>query len=258
MIPSFRESPFLNRLFLEALFAKVPRQVRVEHALFLLRLGMGAYFLYVGNQKLENPQFPLILNSQLEGWAANNPFFWYKDFLTYCVIPLSSFLAYIIPSLEMFIGVSLILGLVVQISLPIAIFLNFNYLMATQHTNPAALGINLAFGLIALALYWSQCGLFWGLDQFILPLRSQSSWSGRASKSGKPKTQKTKGFKERSKGFSPKVNNPVPKLGKFKAPTTNKARNLTVISGKKSSNNVTNTGSSKIDRSYFDDDDEED
>lgn len=184
-----RSSPFLQNLFMVDLFSKVSRATRVEQALVFLRLSMGLYFLYVGNHKLDTPDYPMVMQSQLQAWSAMNPLFWYRDFLDVIIIPNAAFFAFIVSWAEVIIGGSLILGFMVQLSLPVALFLNVNYLLASHHTNPAAMGINLAFIFIGMALYWSQAGHFFGLDKYLLSDTAGGKWTSKSSKSAKSGTK---------------------------------------------------------------------
>jgi uncharacterized membrane protein YphA (DoxX/SURF4 family) len=165
----------MKLMLLEDLFDRVSRATRLEQAIFWLRIFMGGMFLWMGYQQSETPHFDSVLESQLDYWATNNPLFLYQDLLHGILIPLSGFIAFCLPWVQMTIGASLILGLFTQFSLPIAIFLNLNILLAAQHTHPAMFGLNLSFMILGLALYWTQCGQYWGMDQWIFKPSAQSS-----------------------------------------------------------------------------------
>lgn len=133
-------------------------------ALALLRVGTGLFFLAQGLGKLGNHAFARTLQDFLPQWAAQTPFGFYGAFLRQLILPHMDLLSWLIPSGELAIGASLISGLLVRWSTPGAIWMNLNFLLATQHTSPAALGVNSAFILIALTLWWGNAGRYCGLD----------------------------------------------------------------------------------------------
>jgi thiosulfate dehydrogenase (quinone) large subunit len=177
----------MKLMLLEDLFDRVSRATRLEQAVFWLRIFMGGMFLWMGYQQSETPHFDGVLASQLEYWATNNPLFWYQDLLHGILMPLSGIIAFCLPWIQITIGACLILGLFTQFVLPVAIFLNFNILLAAQHTHPALFGLNLSFMVLGLALYWTQCGQYWGIDQWIC--KPSSNAHGQKSKK---KTVKSK------------------------------------------------------------------
>lgn len=183
----------LQNLLPEHLFHGFTRTLRAEQALMFLRVVTGLFFLYQGNHKLEDPSFAVGLRSQLENWALHNPLFWYQDILRELAAPNADLIALVLPWLEVGIGFSLIAGFLLHLSLPLMVFLNLNFLLATQHTGAAAVGINLAFIFIAVCLYWSQAGLYGGLDRYVMYDSTQTRRSTKRSPSGRkaPKGMKT-------------------------------------------------------------------
>lgn len=139
---------------------------REQQALALLRIAAGLFFLYEGYQKLINPHFADALGATLRHWASSNPFPLYQQFLSHVAIPYASIFAKLVLYGEIAVGLSFISGFLVQISAPAAILMNANYLLASQHTGPASLGVNLAFIFISVALFWGRAGQHYGLDQW--------------------------------------------------------------------------------------------
>jgi uncharacterized membrane protein YphA (DoxX/SURF4 family) len=206
---TLRDNRYISALFMDRLFAKAPpRATRVEHALLLLRLSMGVYFLMAGQQKYETPHFDMVMAGMLDHWASTNPLFWYKDILEVIILPNAGFFAALVTWSELLIGASLILGLLVQLSLPLALFLNINFLLATQHTGPAALGINLAFLAVTVALYWSQAGQYFGLDQLIF--KSQGGLFSRRAAHARPRSSSRLSLKPKLKPKRRKTDRPTP------------------------------------------------
>ena len=144
-------------------FTSGPRE---SQALAFLRIGTGLFFIYQGLQKLEaGTHFTHGLSKMLQIWAASNPFPWYKAFLLQVLIPHATLFAQLVTLGEIAIGASFLLGLAIRFSAPCAVIMNLNYLLATQQTSPAALGVNLAFIMISISLFWGQAGHYLGLDQ---------------------------------------------------------------------------------------------
>lgn len=168
---------------------KIPQPLRSQQALAFLRVAIGSFYLYVGWQKVNAPQFAVGLASQLQNWAAQNPFFWYQDFLRYLAIPNAPSLAFLVGWGEVLVGASLILGLLVPVTAPAAFLMNLNYFLAGQHSSPAVMAVNLAFMIIALTLFWADAGKFFGLDYWILRERGTT---GPKNKTQKRKIQTRK------------------------------------------------------------------
>ncbi len=149
------------------LWQKFSNGPREKQALAFLRIATGLFFLYVGYQKLENPDFPMLMVENLKKWSDGSPYLIYQAFVQTVILPNSLFFAKLITFGEIGIGVSYILGAWVRFSGPAALFLNLNFLLATQHTGMASIGINLAFMIIHLSLFWSRAGHCFGLDTLI-------------------------------------------------------------------------------------------
>lgn len=171
--------------------ANAPRE---RQAIAFLRMATGLFFLYVGYEKLHNPDFPVLMAQNLKTWASSNPILIYQALLETVVLPNGLFFSKLIAYGEMTIGVSYLTGLFLRYTAPFALFLNLNFLLATQHTGTAALGINLAFILIHLSLWWGQAGCCYGLDA-LLPAptagRRKKTTSRAPSNSASPRIAKS-------------------------------------------------------------------
>jgi uncharacterized membrane protein YphA (DoxX/SURF4 family) len=148
----------------EELWQQFKKGSRPQQALTFLRVMTGAYFLYQGMQKFNNPQFASTLGGTLQQWAAHNPIIPYKNFLLHFAIPNASHLAQWVTDGELAVGFSYVLGLFVSASAPLAVFLNLNFLLAAQHMYPGLLEINAGFIVISFILYWGETGRYFGLD----------------------------------------------------------------------------------------------
>lgn len=189
-------------------FSSGPRD---KQAFAFLRICTGLFFLYAGNQKLSDPHFEAMLATTLKTWAAGNPFPLYKQFLTHVALPNIHYMSLLVTDGEIAVGLSYILGLLVPFSAAGAIFMNLNFLLAGQHTDPSMLAMNLVFIIISLTLFWARAGRYYGLDGLSAPKPSGGSAKSHSGKSSKKlkvaqelleKEQKSKGkSKPKSKPF---------------------------------------------------------
>lgn len=148
------------------IFQKVSPEVRLRQGLTFLRFAIGCYFLWMGYDKVKNPQFAIQLPSLLHAWSQTTPLFWYEDFLKFIVIPQSSIFGALVSYGEVLIGVSFITGAFIPYTALFAIFLNLNFMLASLGTGHTAIGVNLAFILISLVLFWTEAGRYFGLDAY--------------------------------------------------------------------------------------------
>lgn len=165
--------------------SKVSKAQRLEQAMTFIRLIVGAYFFWQGYQKFQDPLFSASLPSVFQHWAAQNPFVLYRDVLQFIAFPNAELIAWALPWVEMVIGASLVAGFLLHLTLPVAMLLNLNILLATQHLGAEALGLNAIFLGLMTSLYWCQAGWYYGLDRFLLKPGSAASskTSGRTAKS---------------------------------------------------------------------------
>lgn len=171
---------------------------RPPQALAFLRIATGLYFLYAGLLKYNDPQFASTLTITLKQWVVHNPVAPYRTFLEQFAIPHASELARWVTDGEMAVAISYISGFLISFSAPLAIFLNINFLLAAQHTNLAMLGVNVAFTIISLTLYWGQAGRTFGLDSLFLKQKEQPKPSifGKSNKKLEKITASLKQAKE--------------------------------------------------------------
>ncbi|MCE3235672.1 MAG: Crp/Fnr family transcriptional regulator [Vampirovibrio sp.] len=163
---------------------RISQGPRDKQALAFLRVTTGLFFLYAGNQKLSTPHFETALSGILKTWAAGNPFPIYKQFLEHVALPNVHYISLLVTDGEMAVGLSYILGILVQFSAPAAVFMNVNFLLAAQHTDPSVLTMNLVFIIISLTLFWGRAGKHYGMDGLIAskPAKGQKAELGKSSK----------------------------------------------------------------------------
>jgi uncharacterized membrane protein YphA (DoxX/SURF4 family) len=179
--------PFWRRL------AGAPRE---RQAMAFLRIATGVFFLYVGLQKLNNPDFPALMADAVRTWINGHPQPVYQAFLETVILPNNAFFAQFVTWAELLIAASYLTGAFVRYSAILALALNINFLLATQHTGADALGINLAFLGIHATMLWAQAGRCYGLDTILSPWLSRknkkaAAVSGRARKPGTRRLKST-------------------------------------------------------------------
>ncbi|MBK8190257.1 MAG: DoxX family membrane protein [Vampirovibrionales bacterium] len=161
------------------------REARASQAIALLRVIVGAFFLYQGYSKLRDPMFAVKMTGLLSGAAANNPFFFYQDLLNGLIIPNVDVFAQVIIWGELLIGASYVSGALIRVSTVGQLFLNLNYLLALQHTHPGERALNLCFLLLGMTLLFGEAGRQYGLDLWIFKAPSKKTRSAKSKFSGK-------------------------------------------------------------------------
>jgi uncharacterized membrane protein YphA (DoxX/SURF4 family) len=145
---------------------EVLQGILARGALALLRVYLGVIFLIAALPKLQYNFTPHLTGFvEQVGLARGHPF--YQQFLEQVVLPNAAFFAAMVTGSELFVGVTLILGLMTRLSASIALILAVNYMFAkgawfwTTSSNDAA------FAAIALALLIGAAGRTLGLDSFL-------------------------------------------------------------------------------------------
>lgn len=71
------------------------------------------------------------------------------------------------PITELLIGITLLLGFMTRLSATGAIFMNLTILLASGHTHPGILRVNLLMMAVALTILLSKTGRYLGIDKFL-------------------------------------------------------------------------------------------
>ena len=135
-------------------------------AMVLLRVYLGVVFLVAALPKLKQDFTPGLTGFvQQVGLQRGHQF--YQQFLEQVVLPNAPVFAALVTGGELFVGVTLILGLLTRFSAAVGLVLVLNYMFAkgawfwTPSSNDAA------FVAIALALLIGAAGRTFGLDAFL-------------------------------------------------------------------------------------------
>ena len=135
--------------------------------LALLRMFVGYWFLKAGLEKVIGGKFPAMLPGIFDSWVKENPFPWYKAFLTNVAMPHSDVFAFLVPWGETLVGLALVLGLGTGIACFFGMLMTGNYYLAGGHTSPAVAGTNLLMVVSLLTLWGTKSGRYFGLDVIV-------------------------------------------------------------------------------------------
>jgi len=145
---------------------EVLQGILARGALVLLRVYLGVVFLVAAVPKLRQ-DFTPGLTGFVQQVALQRAHQFYQQFLEQVVLPNAPVFAALVTWGELFVGVTLILGLLTRFSAAVALVLALNYMFAkgawfwTPSSNDAA------FVAIALALLIGAAGRTLGVDAFL-------------------------------------------------------------------------------------------
>lgn len=109
----------------------------------------------------------------LAKYAADNPFPAYRAYLLDTVIPGASLYANLTAFGEVFVGISLLFGLVTPLGALVGFTLTIFYGLAVQHMSSGQLGFHVMLGAMMIAFFFSRGGRSWGADGWL-----RSRWPG--------------------------------------------------------------------------------
>jgi uncharacterized membrane protein YphA (DoxX/SURF4 family) len=140
------------------------RGVTSARCLAVIRIGLGAYFLSFASQKLAGGYLAsgAGLGRQLQQGLANSQQF-YQPFLAGTVIPNVDLFARLVALGELFVSVTLILGLLTRAGGMVGVILNLNYMLMKGLASSGG-SVDRLFVLTELMLIVAAAGMVWGLD----------------------------------------------------------------------------------------------
>lgn len=96
--------------------------------------------------------------------AAENPIFWYKEFLEQVVLTHSDLFAHLTAWGETVVGIGLTLGFLTGLASLTGLVMVTVYGLATQWMSPGQQGFHLVLFALMLAFFFGRVGRRWGLD----------------------------------------------------------------------------------------------
>jgi len=96
-----------------------------------------------------------------------NPIPFARTILSDIVAPNIKIFLLMAPLTELLIGITLLLGFMTRLSAIGAIFMNLTILLASGHTHPGILRVNLLMMAVAITLLLSKTGRYIGVDKYL-------------------------------------------------------------------------------------------
>jgi thiosulfate dehydrogenase [quinone] large subunit len=136
--------------------------------LSFLRIALGVFFFQAGWAKLVNGFISKnMLLTILNGWVQHVPTAWYKNFLLNIAMPHPTILSYLVVYGEILVGLALIFGVMTRLSAVAALFMNFNYQLASGWQSGASGLVNKIFIVCELVVFLAAAGRAFGIDRIL-------------------------------------------------------------------------------------------
>ncbi|MCE7749026.1 MAG: DoxX family membrane protein [Candidatus Heimdallarchaeota archaeon] len=147
--------------------------------LILLRLIIGIEWFMAGLEKIISGTFVEgmynTLNVFIYGtpfpespWIVQNPNQWYVTLTRAIFRPNSELFGYLVMIGEFAIGITLILGLLVNFSAIVSVFLNINFLFAAGWLSPSTLSVNWILALLGMIVILSPGAKTLSIDKLVV------------------------------------------------------------------------------------------
>jgi thiosulfate dehydrogenase (quinone) large subunit len=140
----------------------------------VVRMATAIFFLLFGEYKLAGPAFAHGgFQGYLQGFIANGAVGFYRPILSYLVLPHAVFLGYVVGVVEIFIGMSLLLGLWVRPASVVGVLYLLNLTLATWWEPGHDVPVWRYFGaeldhlpllLLFIIFFAADAGRVWGID----------------------------------------------------------------------------------------------
>jgi len=152
----------------------------VARTIALVRMATAVFFILFGEYKLFGPGFSHggfqeYLRSYIEGSAVG----FYRPILAQVVLPHAAFLGYVVGAVEMFIGLSLLLGIWVRAASVLGVLHMLSLTLATWWEVGHSVPVWRYFGaeldhlpmlFLFVIFYAADAGKVWGLDGWVRTL----------------------------------------------------------------------------------------
>ena len=137
--------------------------------LVVIRLVLGIEWFIAGLEKvLETaPTFPEGMAGTLGFFASANPNGWYVNLINNTFLPNATLFGYLVMWGELIAGITLILGLFVNLTSIVSIFMNLNFLFAAGWISPSTFSMNWIMPVLGLILILGYGSKQLGLDALI-------------------------------------------------------------------------------------------
>ncbi len=160
-------------------------EIATSKTIAVVRMATAIFFLLFGEYKVAGPGFAHGgFQEYLHGYIAGSAVSFYKPVLARFVLPHAVFFGYLVGTVELFIGISLLLGLYVRAASILGILHMISLTLATWWDPGHAVPVWRYFGaeldhlpllLLFIVFYATDAGCVWGLDAW-RRRRSDRSW----------------------------------------------------------------------------------
>ena len=151
-----------------------PAPSTLSRTIALVRIATSVFFLFFGQYKIAGPGFAHGgFQEYLHGYIVGSAVGFYRPLLAHVILPNAVFLGYLVGALEMFIGLSLLLGLWVRVASVLGAFYMLNLTLATWWDPGHGVPFWRYFGneldhlpllFLFLIFFAADAGRQWGLD----------------------------------------------------------------------------------------------
>lgn len=142
-----------------------------------VRIAASVFFLLFGEYKVAGPEFAHSgFQSYLQDFIANGAVSFYRPVLSSIILPHAVFFGYVVGVVELFVGLSLLIGLWVRPASVVGILFLVNMVLATWWGPGHGVPVWRYFGaeldhipllLLLIVFYAADAGRVWGLDGYV-------------------------------------------------------------------------------------------
>jgi thiosulfate dehydrogenase [quinone] large subunit len=142
-----------------------------------VRIAASVFFLLFGEYKVAGPEFAHGgFQSYLQDFIANGAVSFYRPVLSSIILPHAVFFGYVVGIVELFVGLSLLIGLWVRPASVVGILFLVNMVLATWWGPGHGVPVWRYFGaeldhipllLLLIVFYAADAGRVWGLDGYV-------------------------------------------------------------------------------------------
>jgi uncharacterized membrane protein YphA (DoxX/SURF4 family) len=142
-----------------------------------VRIATSVFFLLFGEYKVAGPGFAHGgFQSYLQDYIANSAVSFYRPVLSSIILPHAVFFGYVVGIVELFVGISLLIGLWVRPASIVGILFLVNMVLATWWAPGRGVPVWRYFGaeldhlpllLLLIVFYAADAGRVWGLDGYV-------------------------------------------------------------------------------------------
>jgi uncharacterized membrane protein YphA (DoxX/SURF4 family) len=139
-----------------------------------VRIATSVFFLLFGEYKVAGPRFAHGgFQGYLQDYIANSAVSFYRPVLSSIILPHAVFFGYVVGIVELFVGISLLIGLWVRPASIVGILFLVNMVLATWWAPGLGVPVWRYFGaeldhlpllLLLIVFYAADAGRVWGLD----------------------------------------------------------------------------------------------